>query len=317
VAGPNLHHLQEPKEDKKVQHTSPYKNASPKTLASANQDKVARSNANWSNEMNQHFGGLPFSSLSPSPGLFSSDLSSFELGIFNPQEGGGSRDYFMKESGGSRDYFTSPSATPQNKSSKQLACQLGNQRSADWGIIDGSFLPPLPTLTPPTEDPYSFMTHSSAGFYPCASAAASQRAQNVYSSNPVNTPISGFPSGSSMMKGHHQPFNQMAAGVQGLKGSGATGSLVNFNLSTIFPEINVPSATGPNCQTKPLVGIPTIHPSEFIHGSRSSQLAASDTIPHSIALLGHTSHQVPAFSVASGLSSNMVPGLPPFPSNLE
>ena len=33
-------------------------------------------------------------------------------------------------------------------------------------------------------------------------------------------------------------------------GSSNTGSLVNFNLSTIFPEINIPPmvAAGPNCQ---------------------------------------------------------------------
>ena len=30
--------------------------------------------------------------------------------------------------------------------------------------------------------------------------------------------------------------------------SSNTGSLVNFNLSTIFPEINIQQGPGPNCQ---------------------------------------------------------------------
>jgi len=110
---------------------------------------------------------------------------------------------------------------------------------------------------------------------------------------------------------------QMAGSSSG-KVSSNTGSLVNFNLSTIFPEINIPAGVvGANCQSKPLVGLPALPPPEFLQGSRSGQLGTPDLIPHSITLLGHTSHQVPTFSVASnmvpGLSTNMVPGLP-FPN---
>ena len=80
----------ETKDDKYRGINSPSKNSSPKVsnyLEKITQSSASttRSNTTWSNEMNQHFGSLPFASLSPSPGLFSADISSFELGIFNPQ----------------------------------------------------------------------------------------------------------------------------------------------------------------------------------------------------------------------------------------
>ena len=86
--------VQIPPENKDDKYrNSPVKNSSPKVSnylekMSTSSVSSSRSNTTWSNEMNQHFGSLPFSSLSPSPGLFSTDISSFELGIFNPQAGG-------------------------------------------------------------------------------------------------------------------------------------------------------------------------------------------------------------------------------------
>jgi len=213
---------------------------------------------------------------------------------------------------------------------------------SDWtssgGIIEGSFLPPLPTLTPPTEDPmaYTFMPHSHSGFYTssvaCTSVAALQKGQNVYTTQSSHTSVPGFSSSMSMMGKVHQNFgsgslssSSAAAGSHMAAltasshkaGSSNTGSLVNFNLSTIFPEINIPPmvAAGPNCQTKPLVGLPPLPPPEFLQGSRassSSQLGTPDLITshHSLPILGHSSQVVTSFSVAPpGISSNIVHGL--------
>ena len=68
-----------------------------------------------------------------------------------------------------------------------------------------------------------------------------------------------------------------------------TGSLVNFNLSTIFPSLGGPELGGPagNCQLKPGLA------SSVLPGSmefpRPGQLATPDLLPHSISLLGHSS----------------------------
>lgn len=92
-------------------------------------------------------------------------------------------------------------------------------------------------------------------------------------------------------------------------GNSQTGSLSNFNLSTIFPEINIPPVAQANCQVKSAPGIPPLPPPggmDFLQNTRPSQLATPDLLPHSIAFLGHTSHQMmPSFSVAP----NMVPGI--------
>jgi len=314
-----------PVKNQKMSSNAPDKGVHAISSSAAAGSSSSRSNVNWSNEMNQHFSSLPFSSLSPSPGLFSSDLSSFEIGIFQQQESN------------SRDYFTNQVSNQQAAAAKSSKnCQSGsssNQRSgADWGInsgaiLDGSFLPPLPTmtpptLTPPTEDPYAFMSHSHSGFYSCASVPT-QRSQNVYTSHPPNLPVSGCATPSSMMKAAaagtaHQGFPAAAQmfGISALGGgkvSSNTGSLVNFNLSTIFPEINIQQAPGPNCQSKPLVGIPPMPPPEFLQGPRSGQLGSAELLPHSISLLGHSS-QVPTFT--STISSNMLP-LPNLPPDRE
>ena len=155
---------------------------------------ASRAAANWSNEVN-HFQGLQLSSLSPSPAtaaMFPTDLSSLDFQLtFGPQDSvqlPSSKDYL--QSGGQN------KGTTKQQSGAGGACQLGgaSQRAGppDWSsaILDNSFLPPLPTLTPPgpdmTPDPmtgYTFMSPMShTQFYPaCASQAG--RGQQSYSAH--------------------------------------------------------------------------------------------------------------------------------------
>ena len=100
-----------------------------------------------------------------------------------------------------KEFLPSASSNNQHKSTAkiQAACnQLGSTRPSvsDWSfnsaIIDNSFLPPLPTLTPPSEDPmasYSFMapmSHSHSGFYhgtSVASQSSTRPSNQVYSAH--------------------------------------------------------------------------------------------------------------------------------------
>ena len=327
-SGATTQTIAENRDDNKMKiATSPTKNSSPKgnTNVDKNYTGTTRANSNWSNDVN-HFGGLQFSSLSPSPAsLLPTDLSSIDFPLFGPQD----------VNLGNKEYLQGSSSQNNKSTNKQQpTCQLGNQRSAvtDWtlnpAILDNSFLPPLPTLTPPNDpmsDPmtgYSFMSpmsHSHSGFYPCASAPqAPPRIQNQsYSAHSAaNIPVSGYTQAMTAMSktgvgGHHSfpPSQMVAIPPLAAGGNSQTGSLVNFNLSTIFPEINIPPAGQPNCQVKSTPGIPPLPPPggmDFLQNTRPGQLATPDLLPHSIAFLGHTSHQVmPSFSVAT----NMVPGI--------
>jgi len=278
----------------------------------------AQTTNTWANT--DHFGGLQLSSLSPSPAsLFPQDLSSldFPMPMFGPGEG--------------KDYTLPPSSQTQKTPGKQqAACQrAGTTSVVDWSlntnILEGGW--PLPTITPPGDpmaDPmasYNFMSpvpHSHPGFYSCSAPQSGVRqgqGQSYSAHSAANIPVSGYSSSTMVMakSGTSQPFPPSQA---------QTGSLVNFNLSTIFPEINIPAVghPAPNCQVKP--SLPTLpHPGtalEFLPNShRPGQLATPDLLPHSLAPLhlhpssSFSSSQVPP--LPPGLSQHMVPGIP-FPN---
>ena len=185
----------------------------------------SRAQANsWANA--DHFGGLQFSSLSPSPAsLFPPDLSSldFPMTMFGAE---------------GKDYSLPPPSSSSQSSQKtpgkqqQAACQRAVSSVADWSlnstILDSGFLPPLPTLTPPGDpmgDPmasYNFMSpmpHTHTGFYSCSAPQASGRVQgqsHSYSAHSAaNIPISGYSSSSMVMTkpGTSQPFPPSQVGV--------------------------------------------------------------------------------------------------------
>ena len=224
---------------------SPCKNQNTKVQ----QNSAIKSTSNWGNDIN-HFSGLQLSSLSPSPAnLFPTDLSSidFQMSLFpsDPTSLSSSLPTTLQ---------TPPVQNVKTSSKQPAACQVGtNQRSStavpDWtlntGILDSGFLPPIPTLTPPSDpmtDPmsgYTFMSpmsHShSAGFYPtCAQSGTRNQSYSAHSA--ANISVSGYSTGSKTTNAGHNSFppSQMVS----LPPS-QTGSLVNFNLSTIFPEINI------------------------------------------------------------------------------
>ena len=240
---------------------SPCKNANTKVNQNSDNNKTfstsIKTASNWSNDVN-HFSGLQLSSLSPSPAnIFPTDLSSidFQMSLF-PQD---------PVSLGGKDYLQPSSSQNTKAASRQPpACQVTNQRSSvttsvvpDWtlntGILDNSFLPPIPTLTPPNDpmsDPtmsgYTFMspmTHSShsTGFYPtCAQTAPRLQNQSYSAAGQSKTTPAG----------HNTAFppSQMVSLPPLAPGPNSqTGSLVNFNLSTIFPEINIAPGSQ-NCQ---------------------------------------------------------------------
>ena len=221
-----------------VTSASPCKNQNTKV----NQNSAIKTTSNWSNDIN-HFSGLQLSSLSPSPAnLFPTDLSSidFQMSLFPSDP---------------TTLQTPPGQNTKVSSKQPAACQVAtNQRSStaavpDWslntGILDPSFLPPIPTLTPPSDpmtDPmsgYTFMSpmsHShSAGFYPtCAQSGSRNQSYSAHSA--ANISVSGYSTGSKTTNAGHNTFP--ASQMVSLPPS-QTGSLVNFNLSTIFPEINI------------------------------------------------------------------------------
>ena len=311
--------IEQESKSKLTSNTSPSKNASPKVNPTDGKifSNSVKSSSNWSNDMN-YFSGLQLSSLSPSPAsIIPTDLSSidFPMSIFGQQENNlTGKEYLTasSSSGGNSSQKTGSSSKQQSG-----ACQLQQRTSSvtavtDWtlnqALIDNNFLIPGPTLTPPNDpmsDPmssYSFMspmTHShTSGWYPCtASGQSSSRSQHQASGysahSAANIPVSGYsqtkPSSSSA--GQHSvsavphstqmPLPPITAPTQ---------SFINFNLSTIFPEINTPGAGQNNC-----------------HGR-------SELLPPPIALLGHTSQSM---SASFSVPPNMAPPTLPFTNNPE
>ena len=225
----------------------------------------AQTTNTWANT-GDHFGGLQLSSLSPSPAsLFPQDLSSldFPMPMFGPGEG--------------KDYSAVPpsSQTQKTPGKQQAACQrAGTSSVVDWSlnsnILEGGW--PLPTITPPG-DPmadsmasYNFMSpvpHSHPGFYSCSAPQTGSRqgqGQSYSAHSAANIPVSGYSSSTMVMakSGATQPFPPSGVSLLyhpqhcnfNMLLQAQTGSLVNFNLSTIFPEINIPAVghAAPNCQ---------------------------------------------------------------------
>ena len=232
------------KEEAKLKSTPTKKEGKQEGMAASSRSQASNS---WANT--DHFSGLQLSSLSPSPAsLFPQDLSSldFPMPMFGPGEG--------KEYGVAAPVSQASQKTPGKQ---QAACQRAAATVADWTlnstILEGGW--PLPTLTPPGDpmgDPmasYNFMSpmpHNHT-FYPCSAPQSGGRPQgqaHSYSAHSAaNIPVSGYSSSTMVMTkaGTSQPFPPSQA---------QTGSLVNFNLSTIFPEINIPAVghAAPNCQ---------------------------------------------------------------------
>ena len=250
-----------------------------------------KTSSGWSDT--QHFNSL--SSLSPSPAFFPSDLSSMDFSMPILQTQDPTNQSNVQHSG----------STNQKPGSKhQSSCQ---RAVPDWSlntaILDNSFPGiPLPTLTPPNNDPamsgdpmsgYSFMqahNTAAAGWYQ-GSGQSSGRLQHQ-----------SYPIYSQSKSGHNLPPPPSQMVLPTLAGTNSqTGSLVNFNLSTIFPEINVPAAvaagvghgaavaaggghTGAACvQNK------TGSSSAGMDLVRSAQIGTPDFLPHSLTLFGHTS----------------------------
>ena len=269
-----------------------------------------KTSSNWAND-GTHFSGLQLSSPSPA-NILPTDLSSidFQMSIFGQQD----------TNLNPKDYLTGSSSNQTVKSgSKQpaAACQLSQQRSGvpDWslnpGMLETSFPPMVPILTPPS-DPmtgYPFMSdpmsHSASSWYPCSASqpSSSSRIQNQTVSYSSNSPVSGYTQTKAASASSHSLAPSQMVSLPPLTGPNPqTGSLLNFNLSTIFPDILNPGAVSGqatvNCQGR--------------SGPGQLGAAGSDLLPHSFALLGHTSQVVPpTFSVAS----NMAP--PPLPFTNE
>ena len=260
-----------------------------------------KTSSNWTND-GSHFSGLQLSSPSPA-NILPTDLSSidFQMSIFGQQD----------TNLNPKDYLTGSSSSQAVKTGgKQpgAACQISQQRSGvpDWslnpGMLETSFPPIMPIMTPPS-DPmtgYPFMSdpmsHSATSWYPCSAAqtSSSSRTHNQTVSYSSNIPVSGYTQTKAASAASHSLAPSQMVPLPPLAGPNPqTGSLLNFNLSTIFPDIITPgvvSGQAPvNCQGR--------------SGSGQLGAAGSDLLPHSFALLGHSSQVVPpTFSVASNMA---------------
>ena len=264
-----------------------------------------KTSANWAND-GTHFSGLQLSSPSPA-NILPTDLSSidFQMSIFGQQD----------TNLNPKDYLTGSSSSQAVKSSSKqpaAACQLSQQRSGvpDWslnsGMLETSFPPMVPILTPPS-DPmtgYPFMSdpmsHSASSWYPCSAAqpSSSSRIQNQTVTYSSNIPVSGYAQTKAASSASHSLAPSHMVSLPPLAGSNSqTGSLLNFNLSTIFPDIITPGAVSGqatvNCQGRP--------------GPGQLGAAGSDLLPHSFALLGHTHTSQVVPPTFSSVTSNVAP----------
>uniref|UniRef100_A0A0K2U4H7 BHLH domain-containing protein n=1 Tax=Lepeophtheirus salmonis TaxID=72036 RepID=A0A0K2U4H7_LEPSM len=251
-----------------------------------------------------------FCSMSPSP--FPQDL-----------------EFSMFISGNDASSYVSPSVAAKNnfKASASVVASGHNKMNNNSQhhqnlLFDNSNIFPLPNLTPPTavEDPYaSFMNSSSHhhhGAYNASSTTSNQKQSynkhfgSVGNSGRFHSDYStalNTTNSSTSSTSNNNNSNQVAA---------SSSSLVNFNLSTIFPEINdkfassalVPPLTIPPPPIPPSTSTSTSHSSssQTLSSSSSSTKAAStiipsvsstnfrqapastsELLPHSIAMLGH------------------------------
>ena len=210
---------------------------------------------------------------------------------------------------------------------------MGNQT-----IFDNTLFP-LPTLTPPAGMPEEPMNYN---FLPPASSHA---ASSFYGMAPPSITSSSIAGNASKSDFHAQTFQQDPSHKSGnhnqpppvghqqqqlalpsltsnlnhpMQQQSASSSYVNFNLSTLFPEINfVPekltplpnhppvSQSGSHKSNNSSAPVGTTAGSTVSTASSSlstvpnpadlRQLTTPELLPHSIAILGHPTHQVAAF----------------------
>lgn len=223
-----------------------------------NNEKISQNRMPEINWNDAHF--APFPSISPSPNLFSSqDFGSFDFPVFSE----------MNTS--SRKSQNNSMQTPAQQPPQQD--QFTHDGTGHQQLFDANFFSTAGTLTPPT------------GIYPAQDENYANFNSNL---SPQNSRYKSRSSQQQLQAQQQQPMTdqrQMSitndvqqqhlySSQQAPGGS----SYVNFNLSTIFPEINVP--TGPAATDKIAALLPSMPP-PLPKSSTSSALPTIPSLPHS------------------------------------
>lgn len=268
---------------------------------------------NWAGDQ-ANLGSFQFSSMSPSPAgnIFGADIGSLDFHLSSEL---GQNIPVSATNSPTKQYLYHKSAVNESNKAKavnphqQSDCHhrtssshvSSDQQYFSGPLFDNSLLP-LQTLTPPTDDSMNSMSYGSFmgpnTFY--SNSPASRQSGSVSTSSAgMSFSSQGYTghnsTASSKQMGHHLPSNQSS-------------SLSNFNLSTIFPEINV------NEKLPASLALPPMHKAVI---SSSSSSASSSALGSSHGQSGSLVPSVPSVvgSVnnpnGTGLSLPSVGGAPP------
>ena len=288
----------------------------------------------------QHF--APFPSISPSPNLFSQDFGGFDFPMF------GTTDHHMsahhqkprKDQTSARSYAEVNSQQITSNQANQAPPQQVHQQdfhhvqdSSGQQLFDANFFSAAGTLTPSPSVTGVYPGHDDSyiNFNPAATTSAStvsssrqykSRQQNQVQHQQTNNQMDHHQQThvhpQHLQGGYSSQQQQLLSGV-----GGVSSSYSNFNLSTIFPEINVPGLPPTDKIAALLPTVPPPPPAPALPSSSSSRststslaLSTGTSIPstpeilapHSISIFGaaghHAPHQMsfgsmPPFSAAS------------------
>lgn len=278
-----------------------------RSQAEKSQTRLPELNWNDTSGSSSHFASFP--SISPSPNLFSQDFANFDFSssMFNTTP----------------DMSTTTSGVSGNSSSKNLQ-QNQHQRNQmlhqdyiqsvhDQQLFDANFFTntgssttgnPGGALTPPSSI-YHHQSQDSHHHHHHEGYGSSNFPRSYSKSTPRATQQMQVQSGSGSSQQMMTTGNDLQGyASQQLSAVGGS-SYVNFNLSTIFPEINVtaasdklaaaallppppPAAVAPSLRTSSTSSVITSSASDF-----RTPTTATDILPHSIAIFGAASHPPP------------------------
>ena len=264
---------------------------------------------NWnvgsdSTTASQHF--APFPSISPSPNLFSQDFGGFDFPMFGDM----SHQKPRKDQTTGRYEVNQMASNSNQQAQHQHQQDFHHQDSGQQQLFDSNFFSTTGTLTPPSvtgvypshdESYINFASTSNASMNNPVTTTATTvssrqyKRQQVQQQQPMDHPH----------QNHHQRAPHMVdpQHVQGgyssqqqqllLSSNNQSSSYSNFNLSTIFPEINVPGLPPTDKITALLPTVPPPPPAPLVStSSRTTSTSLAPTIP-----------SLPSSSTSSGLPS--------------
>ena len=266
-----------------------------------------------------HF--APFPSISPSPNLFSQDFGSFDFPMFGTTDM--SAHQKPRKDHTRYDMSSNQQNQPQQVHQQDFHHQDSTQQQQQ--LFDANFFSTTGTLTPPSvagvypshDESYINFATTNSGMNPATTTSSSRqyKRQQVHQQQQQSMDQHHMSQRSSHMIDHQGYSSQqqilLSSNNQSVPASGSSYS--NFNLSTIFPEINVPGLppTDKIAALLPTVPPPPPLPTTATPSRTSTSISTSlpsatpEILPHSISIFSghHAPHQMSFASVPFSAAS--------------